>query len=148
MTTVVGTAKHKITIRKVRVPANMERYAFLFMRLSGVALLVLAVGHMLIQHVLNSSGNLTLHFVADQWNSWGWKAYDMLLLAFAIIHGFNGLRNVLEDYIHNRATTTWINRFLVVFCILTIIWAGIAIASFDSETARAAQDALQQSLGQ
>ena len=142
MTTVVGTAKHKITIRKVRVPANMERYAFLFMRLSGVALLVLAVGHMLIQHVLNSSGNLTLHFVADQWNSWGWKAYDMLLLAFAIIHGFNGLRNVLEDYIHNRATTTWINRFLVVFCILTIIWAGIAIASFDPQAAIDAANSL------
>ncbi|MBK9054107.1 MAG: hypothetical protein IPL78_25295 [Chloroflexi bacterium] len=55
----------------------MERYAYLFMRMSGVALLVLAVGHMLIQHVLNSSGNLTL-FVAEQWNSWGWKACDML----------------------------------------------------------------------
>lgn len=135
MTTVVGTAKHKVTVRQVRVPANMERYAFMFMRLSGVALLVLAVGHMLIQHVLNSSGNLTLLFVAEQWNSWGWKAYDMLLLAFAIVHGFNGLRNVLEDYIHNRNTTTWINRFLVVFCILTIIWAGIAIASFDPQAA-------------
>jgi len=135
MTTVVGTAKHKVTVRQVRVPANMERYAFMFMRLSGVALLVLAVGHMLIQHVLNSSGNLTILFVADQWNSWGWKVYDMLLLAFAIVHGFNGLRNVLEDYIHNRNTTTWINRFLVVFCILTIIWAGFAIASFDPQAA-------------
>lgn len=135
MTTVVGTAKPQVTIRKVRVPVNKERYAFLFMRMSGVALLVLAVGHMLIQHVLNSSGNLTLAFVAAQWESWGWKVYDMLLLVFAIVHGFNGLRNVLEDYIHNENTTLWINRFLVVFCILTIIWAGFAIASFDSGAA-------------
>ncbi len=125
MTTPTG-----ITYRKVAVPSNLERRAFLFMRLSGVALLLLAVGHMMIQHVLNSSQNLTLQFVADQWSSWGWRAYDMLLLFFAITHGFNGLRNVLEDYIHNRTAVTWINRFLFVFGILTIIWAGIAIATF------------------
>lgn len=125
MTTPTG-----ITYRKVAVPSNLERRAFLFMRLSGVALLLLAVGHMMIQHVLNSSQNLTLQFVADQWSSWGWKAYDMLLLFFAITHGFNGLRNVLEDYIHNRNAVKWINRFLFVFAILTIIWAGIAISTF------------------
>ncbi|MCL4263635.1 MAG: succinate dehydrogenase [Anaerolineae bacterium] len=125
MTTPTG-----ITYRKVAVPSNLERRAFLFMRLSGVALLLLAVGHMMIQHVLNSSQNLTLQFVAGQWSSWGWRVYDMLLLFFAITHGFNGLRNVLEDYIHNRSAVTWINRFLFVFAILTIIWAGIAIATF------------------
>lgn len=125
MTTPTG-----ITHRQVALPSNLERRAFLFMRLSGAALLILAVGHMMIQHVLNSSQNLTLQFVADQWSSWGWKVYDMLLLFFAITHGFNGLRNVLEDYIHNRNAVKWINRGLVVFTILTIIWAGIAISTF------------------
>lgn len=110
---------------------QLERYTFLFMRLTGSGLLILAVGHMLIQHVLNSSGNLTIQFVAAQWNDWGWKAFDMLLLIFAISHGFNGLRTVLEDYIHNETTMVWIRRFLFVFCILTIIWAGIAISTFD-----------------
>ncbi len=125
MTTPTG-----ITYRKVAVPSNLERRAFLFMRLSGAALLLLAVGHMMIQHVLNSSQNLTLQFVAQQWSSWGWRVYDMLLLFFAITHGFNGLRNVLEDYVHNRNAVKWINRFLFVFAFLTIIWAGIAIATF------------------
>ena len=121
------------TTRTVKVPqrAKLERYAFTFMRLSGVALLFLAVGHMMIQHVLNSSTNLSLQFVAAQWNSWGWKVYDMLLLAFAIFHGLNGLRNVLEDYIHNETTTMWITRILVVFAIITVAWAGFAIAVFD-----------------
>ena len=110
---------------------QLERYAYLFMRLTGSGLLILAVGHMLIQHVLNSSGNLTIQFVAGQWNSWGWKAYDMLLLIFAISHGFNGLRGILEDYIHNDTTMLWIKRILLVFCIITIIWAGFAISTFD-----------------
>jgi succinate dehydrogenase / fumarate reductase membrane anchor subunit len=105
------------------------------MRVSGVALLLLAVGHMMIQHVLNSSQNLSLVFVAEQWSSWGWKVYDMLLLFFAVVHGFNGFRNVLEDYIHNRSLMKGINVILVVFVIATILWAGFAIYKFTPEAA-------------
>lgn len=125
-TTVTG-----VTRRKVQVRTNLERYGFLFMRLTGISLLILAVGHMLIQHVLNSVHNLTIQFVAVQWNSWGWKAYDMLLLAFAISHGINGLRQVLEDYIHNRQVVRTINIALAIFVVVTLLWAGFAIASFN-----------------
>ncbi|MCA9960141.1 MAG: hypothetical protein KC443_13960 [Anaerolineales bacterium] len=127
MTTISG-----VTHRKVQVRSNLERYGFLFMRMSGISLLILAVGHMLIQHVLNSVHNLTLEFVALQWNSWGWKAYDLLLLAFAFSHGINGLRNVLGDYIHNEKTMNIITYALAAFVVITILWAGIAIASFDA----------------
>ena len=124
------------THRKVSVPSNLERRAFLYMRLSGLALLFLAVGHMMIQHVFNSSQNLYIEFVAQQWSSWVWKAYDILLLIFAISHGFNGLRNVLEDYIHNRNVIKWINRILALVIIVTIIWAAFNIAIFDSASVR------------
>jgi len=127
-----------VTKRKVSVPTNWERRAFLFMRVSGVALLLLAVGHMMIQHVLNSSQNLTIAFVAEQWSSWGWKVYDMLLLVFAIVHGFNGFRNVMEDYIHNRSVVKGINIFLVIFMIATILWAGYAIYQFNPDAALSA----------
>ena len=119
------SATQSVTHRKVQVKYNFERYAYLFMRMSGLVLMILAVGHMIIQHVLNSSGNLTLIFVAEQWNSWGWKAYDIFLLLFAIPHGINGLRNVLEDYIHNPGTMKTINIILAVFVVATVIWAAI-----------------------
>ncbi|VAW43056.1 hypothetical protein MNBD_CHLOROFLEXI01-3673 [hydrothermal vent metagenome] len=131
------TTATPITRRKVQVKYNFERYAFLFMRMSGLALMILAVGHMMIQHVLNSSGNLTLTFVADVWDSWGWKAYDIFLLLFAIPHGINGLRNVLEDYIHNPRLLKTINVVLAVFVVVTIIWAAVGISLFDPEAARA-----------
>ena len=121
-----------VTRRQVRVRSNFERFAFLFMRLSGVALLILAVGHVLIQHVLNDVHNLTLEVVAATWNSWGWKVYDMFLLAFAFTHGINGLRNVLEDYVHNRQTVKIVNIILAIFVVITLLWAGFAIASFDA----------------
>lgn len=128
MATITGVTNRTADISNQN---QLERYAYLFMRLTGAGLLILAVGHMLIQHVLNHSSNLTIQFVAEQWNSWGWKTYDMLLLIFAISHGFNGLRGVLEDYIHNETTMMWIRRVLFVFCVITIIWAGFAISTFD-----------------
>lgn len=120
-----------VTHRKVQVQSNFERFAFLFMRLTGIGLIVLAVGHVLIQHVLNDVHNLTLEVVAATWNAWGWKVYDMLLLAFAIPHGVNGLRNILEDYAHNEQTMKVMNTILAIFVLVTLIWAGFAIASFN-----------------
>ena len=121
----------KITVRRVKLERNFERSAWLFMRLSGVAMLILAVGHMVIQHVLNSSTNLTLQFVAVQWSSWGWKAYDILLLWMAIPHGIRGLYNILSDYVHNPGLRRLIGGLLALFVLATVIWATIAMILFD-----------------
>ena len=131
MTTTIQNSR--VTTRSVRVKANFERVGYLFMRLSGIALLILAVGHVTIQLILNDVHNLTLEFVANQWKEWGWKAYDMLLLFFALSHGLNGLRNILEDYIHNKSLMKAINIGLVVFLVVTILWAGYAILMFNPE---------------
>lgn len=121
------------TTRQIKPRSNFERYAFLFMRLSGILLLLFAVGHMLLQHVLRDVHSLTLQTVQDIWRSWGWRAYDLILLAFAITHGFNGLRQILEDYIHNPSTVKIVNRLLIVVIILTIIWSAVAIFSFNPD---------------
>ena len=125
------------TTRYVKPRSNFERYAFLFMRLSGIALLLLAVGHMLLQHVLRDVHDLTLQVVQDVWRSWGWRAYDLLLLAFAITHGFNGLRQVLEDYIHDSKKVRIVGRLVLVFVIITIIWSAVAIFSFNPDAVMA-----------
>lgn len=131
MTAVTSPKVEGVTVRKVQVESNRERYGYMFMRLSGVALLILAVGHMVIQHILNSSANLTIQFVAAQWSSWGWKAYDIMLLWLAIPHGINGLRNVLLDYIHSPGLSRIISALLVLFVIATVIWATIGMILFD-----------------
>ncbi len=128
------------TTRHIQTRSNPERYAFLFMRLSGVLLLLLAVGHMLLQHVFRDVHNLTLQVVADAWRSWGWRAYDLLLLVFAITHGFNGLRQVLEDYIHNPRTVKIVGRAIVILIVVTIIWSAVAIFSFNPDSVMTSVD--------
>ena len=131
MAAISGKTGGKITVRRVELDRNFERLAWLFMRVSGVAMLVLAVGHMVIQHIINSSANLTIQFVAVQWSSWGWKAFDILLLWMAIPHGVRGLYTVLNDYIHSPGIRRVIGGLLAIFVIATVIWATIAIILFN-----------------
>ncbi len=125
------------TTRRFEKQGNFERYAFLFMRLSGIALLLLAVGHMLLQHILRDVHSLTLQTVQDIWRSWGWRAYDLLLLVFAIVHGLNGLRQVIEDYVHDQQKIRITNAILLVLILATIAWSAVAIFSFNPDAVMA-----------
>jgi len=121
------------TIRQIKPRNSFERYAFLFMRLSGIALLLLAVGHMLLQHIIRDVHSLTLTTVQEVWRSWGWRVYDLLLLGFALTHGFNGLRQVLEDYVHHPGKIKVVKYLLIGITIVSIIWAAVAIFSFNPD---------------
>lgn len=96
---------------KLEISEGAESIAWRWMRYSGLLLIPLAWGHVLIQDVLVGVHKIDLDYVAFRWASTGWRVYDFLLLAFAFAHGVNGLRQVLNDYIRKdrtRVITTWL----------------------------------------
>lgn len=143
------------TKRKVRRKWNFERTAYSFMRLSGVGLLFLALTHTFIQLIFNDVHDLTVDKVADNWdlssNLFFWlgvkaeslffwlvsqRAMEFLLLILAMSHGLNGLRNIIEDYVHNREAVIVIRAAILGFMLLTFLVVGFAILAFDPELAR------------
>jgi succinate dehydrogenase / fumarate reductase, membrane anchor subunit len=117
--------------------SGRERFWWYFMRLSGLALVILALGHMFIMHVLVeiTGGEIDFAFVQSRWGTPFWRIYDLLLLLLAFIHGVNGARVVIGDYVTNRT-----GRSLVIgiFLVISAIWLvlGMAvIALFDPSTA-------------
>ena len=89
---------------------GVESFAWKWMRYSGLLLIPLAWGHVLIQDILVGVHAIDLDYVALRWASLGWRVYDFLLLTFAFAHGVNGLRQVLNDYISRDSTrrkSTW-----------------------------------------
>ena len=83
---------------------GFEAWAWLFMRVSGVVLLFLAVFHLLWMHYVIGVDNLNFETVVSRWSNPLWRVYDFALLGFALVHGVNGLRMVLEDYLHRPGT--------------------------------------------
>ncbi len=82
---------------------GLELWSWLFMRFSGLALLLLALGHLAIMHLINTVDTIDYNFVAGRYAvGWFWRAYDGLLLLLAMIHGLNGVRILLDDYLAPR----------------------------------------------
>ena len=79
---------------------GFELWAWVFMRLSGLALLFLALGHLIIMHLINNVDRIDYNFVAGRYAGGFWRAYDGALLLLAMLHGLNGSKILIDDYIH------------------------------------------------
>lgn len=111
----------KPAARRVPVENNYESAAWKWMRYSAFLLIPLVWGHVLLQDILVGVHAIDLDYVALRWASLGWRIYDILLLGFAFAHGVNGLRQVLNDFIHPPRWRT------VVSWGLLILWAAITL---------------------
>ena len=100
------------------------------MRISGIALLFLALGHLLIMHLIHNVDNIDFQFVAARYATPFWRTYDLLMLWFAMIHGVNGVRTVLVDYVSSRGwrAASLVSLFMVGFVLLTL--GSLAILTF------------------
>ena len=88
--------------QRVRRSSNFELYAWYFMRISGLILLVIAVFHVLYMHINVGVENINFSDVTARWDSPFWRIFELFLLVFGLSHGINGTRQVLDDYIHSR----------------------------------------------
>lgn len=127
----------------------LEYYLWLFTRLSGVFMLFLAAfgivyanlagGRTLMDmptqyrwaffptywHVQNSD----IPDVFPNWSNSFWQIYAVMLIFVAAIHGFNGLRIVVEDYIHHPILLLFAKG--LVFVLFLFTWAAAAVITFE-----------------
>ncbi|MGH2461244.1 MAG: succinate dehydrogenase hydrophobic membrane anchor subunit [Chloroflexota bacterium] len=113
---------------------SFELYAWLFMRVSGVFLLFLVFGHVLIVHVINDISSVNYLFVAHRWASPFWRTYDWLMLVLALAHGANGLKIVIDDYVHRPAWRVLALAGLASFAVIFVIIGSLVILTFQPVT--------------
>jgi len=124
--------------RRASRPAGsrLELWSWYYFRVSGVLLLLLAFGHLAIMHIVNNVDAIDYHFVAERWRTVGWRVYDWLLLFLALTHGQNGLRIIIDDYLHRapwRAAAHTANWFLLA---LFLLLGTATIVTFQPPPAR------------
>src|SRR5437588_3744423 len=110
---------------------NFEMYGWLFMRLSGIVLVVLVLGHLLIQLVLDGGvSKIGFAFVAGRWANPFWQLWDLAMLWLAMLHGANGLRTVINDYAERDTTRIWLKWLLYTATAFTVFLGSLAIFTF------------------
>ena len=112
---------------------NWEKWGWLYMRLSGVVLVVLIFGHLFVNLFLGTGVRaIDFAFVAGKWASPFWQVWDVLLLWLALIHGGNGMRTIINDYARKDTTKFWLNTVLGLSVLFTIVLGTYVLLTFDA----------------
>ena len=111
---------------------NFEMYSWIFMRVSGLLLIVLVLGHLLIMNILDGGVHrINFGFVAGRWSSPFWQTWDLLQLWLAMLHGTNGMRTVINDYAQRDGTRFWLKMLLYASAGLVLLLGTLVIFTFD-----------------
>ena len=113
---------------------NFEMYSWIFMRMSGLLLVVLVLGHLLIMNILDGGvQRVNFAFVAGRWASPFWQTWDLLQLWLAMLHGTNGMRTVVNDYAQRDGTRFWLKMLLYTSSFLILVLGTLVIFTFDPD---------------
>ena len=126
-----------------RKAANLEKYGWLFMRVSGPLLVVLIFTHLIVNLVLGDGIKaIDFAFVAGKWADPFWQVWDLAMLWLAMIHGTNGMRTIVNDYAEKEKVRVGLNYTLWIVCGLLIVLGTLVIFTFDPCPAGAAAELL------
>ncbi|MEO0027677.1 MAG: hypothetical protein RL716_1008 [Actinomycetota bacterium] len=126
-----------------RKRANLEKYGWMYMRASGVVLVVLIFGHLFVNLFLGEGIKaIDFAFVGGKWSDPFWKVWDLLMLWLALIHGTNGMRTLVNDYTSKPKIAKTLNISLWAICAVLVTLGTLVIFTFDPCPAGAAAELL------
>jgi succinate dehydrogenase / fumarate reductase, membrane anchor subunit len=117
-----------------RRPSSSEVWWWFFMRISGVILVFLVLIHVYVMHLIQGGvERVDFEFVSRRWDNVGWKTFDWLMLFLGLLHGVNGLRVVIDDYVHRPGVRTVIKGSLYGLAAVLMIMGTAVVVTFDPE---------------
>jgi len=120
------------TPARPRPASNLELYSWFFMRITAVVLFVMAVFHLVYMHIVVGLDNITFGVIAQRWQSPGWRLFDLFLLIFGWLHGSNGVRIVIDDYVRSDGWRVLLKSILYVLVFVLIVLGSYVIFTFQS----------------
>jgi len=115
-----------------RRPSSAEVWWWFFMRISGIILLFLVLIHLFVMHIQDAGvERVDFAFVAERWTNVGWKTFDWMMLFLALLHGANGMRIVVDDYVHRPGLRTAIKGTLYTVTAVLMVMGTAVLITFD-----------------
>ncbi|OAN39973.1 succinate dehydrogenase hydrophobic membrane anchor subunit [Microbacterium sp. H83] len=117
---------------RARRGVNLEKWGWLYMRASGVVLVVLIFGHLFINLMVGEGiSALDFAFIAGKFATPFWQWWDVLMLWLALIHGANGMRTIVNDYVTGPTARKVLVWALGLAAGLLILLGTLVVFTFD-----------------
>ncbi len=118
---------------KRQASTNLELIWWVFMRLSGLLLVFLVLGHIYANNIRISNTEIDYNYVATRFSQPLVKLYDVVMLILALLHGTNGLRYVIDDYVRHDGWRNFIKYVLYIVVVVLIVAGTMLVFSFPFE---------------
>jgi succinate dehydrogenase / fumarate reductase membrane anchor subunit len=109
---------------------GFETFSWYFFRVSGIALIFLAIIHLFLNHVATDVSCTSFQLVQIRYGNPFWRLYDWLLLTLGLLHGMNGLRVVVDDYVHSRGWRLSLQSLLAVVTLVFFLLGTLTLITF------------------
>ena len=127
------------TLADPRTPAaprrkgpNLEKWGWIYMRVSGVLLVVLIFGHLFVNLMVGDGiHGIDFAFVAGKFADPFWRWWDVAMLWLALIHGANGMRTIVNDYVIGQTTRRVLVWALWLAAGFLILLGTLVVFTFD-----------------
>lgn len=109
--------------------SKADLYVWYAVRLSSLALFVLALAHFSMTHFVFDPADQSAEWVRQtRWNSVALRALDWGMLMAVLVHGFLGMRTVLQDYVPSRVRSLSLGALYLLALILFGLGTQVVIA--------------------
>lgn len=115
-----------------RPASNFELYSWWFMRISALIMILLVGFHLFYMHIILGVDAIDFAVIAQRWKSPAWRLYDLFMLVFAWLHCTNGVRIVLDDYVHPQGWRALAKSILYITGFVIIVLGAYIIFTFKS----------------
>lgn len=116
----------------LRTRGQVQKWAWVFQRVSGVILIVLIFTHLFINLLTGEGVNqIDFAFVAGKWASPLWQWWDFTMLVLAMLHGMNGMRIIVDDYARSPFLRSVLQWALRISTAVIIVLGSLVIWTFE-----------------
>jgi succinate dehydrogenase / fumarate reductase membrane anchor subunit len=130
--TAIETSALKPADRPRRRGINIEKWGWIYMRASGVVLIVLIFGHLFMNLMVGDGVKaIDFGFVGGKWADGFWQWWDVLMLWLALIHGANGMRTIVNDYTNPGVVQKVLKGALFAAAAVLIILGTLVVFTFE-----------------
>jgi succinate dehydrogenase / fumarate reductase membrane anchor subunit len=132
MTSTIETPRSPYSRAPRKRGVNWEKWGWIYMRASGVVLVVLIFGHLFVNLMIGKGVDaLNFAFVAGKLATPFWQIWDVLMLWLALIHGGNGMRTIVNDYATQRLTRGILKSAILGAVVILIVLGTLVVFTFD-----------------
>jgi succinate dehydrogenase / fumarate reductase membrane anchor subunit len=118
---------------------GFELWTWYFMRVSGIVLVFLVLGHFTIVHLLGKGvDRVDFAFVSGRWSNPFWQTWDWTMLFLGLLHGANGMNIVIEDLVRRESARIALKSTLYMVTLILMLLGTLIILTFDPLKGRSA----------